>query len=208
MNSFKKLIFPTVAIGLLTVFSAFTIYSQTDDLLSKTWEIDSAHSDINFSITHFFTPVNGSFNSYNADILFDPNDLANSSIDVQIDVASVDTKNGRRDNHLQSEDFFNAEKWPHLTFKSESIRKTGENSFVADGKLTIKDTTTDFSLPFTLLGVMDHPMQENTQVAGITAETRLNRTDYGVGVGDWAATMVVGDEVTINLNLELTHKSS
>lgn len=207
MTSFKKLSISTLVLGLFVVFSAFTT-NNTDEVLSKAWEIDSSHSNINFSITHFFTPVNGAFNDYNADIRFDPNDLQNSSINVNIDVASVDTKNERRDNHLQSEDFFNAEKWPTISFESNSIRKTGDNSFVADGKITIKDVTTDFSLPFNLLGVMDHPMQENTQVAGITAETKLNRTDYGVGVGDWAATMVVGDEVSINLNLELTHKPS
>jgi len=206
MKIFNKLILMTLIAGFLTFTSAFT-QGETDKM-SKAWQIDSAHSDISFSITHFFTPVNGSFNSYDANILFDPNDLANSSIDVQIDVSSINTKNERRDNHLQSEDFFNAEKWPDITFKSDNIRKTGDNSFVAEGQITIKDVTRDFELPFTLLGVMDHPMQENTQVAGITAETSLNRTDYGVGVGDWAATMVVGDEVSINLNLELTHKPS
>jgi len=206
MKIFNKLILMTLIAGFVTFTSAFT-QGETDKM-SKAWQIDSAHSDISFSITHFFTPVNGSFNSYDANILFDPNDLANSSIDVQIDVSSINTKNERRDNHLQSEDFFNAEKWPDITFKSDNIRKTGDNSFVAEGQITIKDVTRDFELPFTLLGVMDHPMQENTQVAGITAETSLNRTDYGVGVGDWAATMVVGDEVSINLNLELTHKPS
>jgi len=206
MTSLKKIALTTLSLTVFAVFSAFTT-NNSGDMLSKAWEIDTSHSAINFSITHFFTPVNGAFNSYDADIRFDPNDLQNSSINVNIDVASVDTKNERRDNHLQSEDFFNAEKWPNISFESNNIRKTGDNSFVADGKITIKDVTTDFSLPFTLLGVMDHPMQENTQVAGITAETKLNRTDYGVGVGDWAATMVVGDEVSIDLNLELTHKA-
>ncbi len=206
MKTFNKLVLTTLIAGFVAFTSAFT--PGEADQMSKAWQIDSAHSDITFSITHFFTPVNGSFNSYDANILFDPNDLANSSIDVQIDVSSVNTKNERRDNHLQSEDFFNAENWPHITFESENIRKTGDNSFVAEGKITIKDTTKDFELPFTLLGVMDHPMQENTQVAGITSETSLNRTEFGVGVGDWAATMVVGDEVSINLNLELTHKPS
>ncbi|MGF1669789.1 MAG: YceI family protein [Balneolaceae bacterium] len=208
MKTFKKLLLTTLAVGFMTLSSAFTLNNNSDQILSKAWQIDTAHSNISFSITHFFTPVLGAFNNYTADIRFDPNDLVNSSIDVQIDVKSVDTKNQRRDNHLQSEDFFNAERWPHIKFVSNNIRRTGENSFVATGKLTIKDVTKDFELPFRLLGVMDHPMQENTQVAGITAEARLNRTDFGVGVGDWAATMVVGDEVSITLNLELTHKPS
>ncbi|MEX0610330.1 MAG: YceI family protein [Balneolaceae bacterium] len=167
------------------------------------WSIDKSHSAINFKITHFFTPVNGAFNDYNATINFDPENLAESTIDVEIMVSSVDTKNSRRDGHLKTEDFFNAEKWPGITFKSSEIKSAGENEFVAVGTLTIKDVSQDIELPFTLLGVKDHPMRENFSVAGITASTTLDRTDFGVGTGDWASDAVVGDEVTIDLTLEL-----
>jgi len=102
-----------------------------------------------------------------------------------------------------SEDFFNAEQWPNMTFESSTIEQTGDNQFVAKGQLTIRDVTRDFELPFELLGVMDHPMQDGKKVAGIVANAELMRTDFGVGVGDWAATAVVGDKVNINLNLEL-----
>jgi len=118
-------------------------------------------------------------------------------------VNSVDTKNERRDGHLRTDDFFNAEKWPHITFTSSEIESTGENEFVAKGTLTIKDISQEVELPFTLLGVRENPMQENTLVAGITASTALSRTDYEVGTGDWASNAVIGDEVTIDLNLEL-----
>lgn len=173
-------------------------------ILLDEWNIDRAHSNINFTITHFFTPVDGSFEDYSAEISFDPADLENSSIDVTIPVSSINTENQRRDNHLKSEDFFNAGEWPNIHFSSNSIEQTGENQFVAHGELTIRDATREFELPFELLGVMDHPMQDGKKVAGITANTQLNRTDFGVGVGDWAATAVVGDEVDIQLNLELT----
>ncbi|NBC05063.1 MAG: polyisoprenoid-binding protein, partial [Bacteroidetes bacterium] len=152
----------------------------------------------------FFTPVDGSFEEYSSEINFDPSDLENSNIDVTIPVSSINTKNERRDNHLKSEDFFNASEWPNIQFESNEIEQTGDNQFVAHGELTIRDVTREFELPFELLGVMDHPMQEGKKVAGITASAQLNRTDYGVGVGDWAATAVVGDEVNIQLNLELT----
>lgn len=168
------------------------------------WSIDKAHSNINFSITHFFTPVDGSFEDYSSEIYFDPEDLENSRINVTIPVASINTENERRDNHLKSEDFFNASEWPDIHFESNNIEQTGDNQFVAHGELTIRDVTRELELPFELLGVMDHPMQEGQKVAGITATATLNRTDYGVGVGDWAATAVVGDEVDIELNLELT----
>lgn len=176
---------------------------ETDDVRSVEWEIDKAHSAINFTIRHFFTPVDGTFEDYDATVMFNPDDLENSMIDVTIPVESINTRNDRRDNHLQSEDFFNAERWPNITFTSNSIESRGENEFVAIGELTIRDVTREFELPFTLQGMMDNPMQENTTVAGIVANAQLMRTDYGVGVGDWAATAVVGDEVNITLNLEL-----
>jgi polyisoprenoid-binding protein YceI len=177
--------------------------TSDDDVRSIEWEIDPAHSAINFTIKHFFTPVDGTFEEYDATVMFNPEDLENSSIDVTIPVTSVDTRNDRRDGHLQSEDFFNVEKWPNISFVSNSIESRGDNEFVAIGELTIRDVTREFELPFTLLGMMDNPMQENTTVAGIVANAQLMRTDFGVGVGDWAATAVVGDEVNIQLNLEL-----
>jgi polyisoprenoid-binding protein YceI len=170
------------------------------------WTIDKAHSAVNFEVTHFFTPVNGQFNNYDATVNFDPNNLEESMIDVKIMVNSIDTKNERRDGHLRTPDFFNAEKWPHITFKSTDIEKTGDNKFVANGTLTIKDVSKEIALPFTLLGIKDNPMKENTMVAGITASTKIDRTDYTVGTGDWASDAVIGDEVTIDLNLELNTK--
>lgn len=201
----KKVTIHAVLVAIFIFGSAFTMsQSETESTEASTpWTLDESHSTIQFSVTHFFTPVTGRFEEYQTDIQFDPNDLENSSIDVTIPISSINTRNDRRDNHLNSEDFFNAEKWPNITFSSETIRSTGNNEFVAVGDLTIRDVTKRIELPFTLLGVMDHPMMENTKVAGITANTTINRTDYGVGVGDWAATMVVGDEVDINLNLEL-----
>ena len=191
-------------IALFTLTSSVFASDKTDEASATEWEVDRAHSAVNFSINHFFTPVDGSFDDYHADIQFDPENLEASHIQVVIPVESVNTRNDRRDNHLKSEDFFNSSEWQNITFSSTSIEQTGNNEFVARGELTIRDVTHSFDLPFELLGVMDHPMQENTKVAGITASAELNRTDYGVGVGDWAATAVVGDRVNIQINLELT----
>lgn len=167
------------------------------------WSIDASHSKVGFSVRHFFTPVNGQFNAYEADIRFSPDDLAGSSINVTIDVTSIDTDNERRDGHLMSADFFDAETWGTITFASSEITSTGGNEFVAKGELTMRDVTRQVDLPFTLLGVMEHPFRPGTQLAGIVSSLTLNRNDYGVGTGDWAATAVVGDEVTVTLNLEL-----
>lgn len=198
----------TLLLTMLFAFTGLAMNSVDDDnIRSIPWEIDSAHSAINFTINHFFTPVDGTFEDYDATVMFNPDDLENSMIDVTIPVSSIDTRNDRRDGHLQSEDFFNAEQWPNISFESSSIESRGDNQFVAIGELTIRDVTRDFELPFTLQGMMDHPMQENTTVAGIVANAQLMRTDFGVGVGDWAATAVVGDEVNIQLNLELNTTS-
>jgi len=191
----------------LTTLLAVSIFAVSSLAMVKfaatSWTIDKAHSAVNFKVTHFFTPVNGEFKDYEATVNFDPENLEESMIDVKIMVNSIDTENERRDGHLKTADFFNAEKWPHITFKSDNIEKTGDNQFVANGKLTIKDVTKDVALPFTLLGVMDNPMKEGTLVAGIKASTVLDRTDYKVGTGDWASDAVIGDEVTVDLNLEL-----
>lgn len=202
MKVVQKTIITLFAILMLAASQAFA--TDGNSILLDEWNIDTAHSNINFTITHFFTPVDGSFEEYSSEINFDPSDLENSNIDVIIPVSSINTENERRDNHLKSEDFFNASEWPNIQFESNEIEQTGDNQFVAHGELTIRDVTREFELPFELLGVMDHPMQEGKKVAGITASAQLNRTDFGVGVGDWAATAVVGDEVNIQLNLELT----
>lgn len=192
------------AIALLAVATlAFTTPAEN---VATGWSIDKSHSKIAFQVRHFFTPVNGSFDDYTADITFDPATPETGSIDVTIQVASINTANKNRDGHLQTNDFFNAEAYPTITFKSNDIKKSGDNTFVANGKLTIRDVTKDIALPFTLLGTMDHPFRPGTKLAGIVASLKLNRNDYGVGTGDWVATTVVGDEVTVNLNLELNSK--
>ncbi|HKL17943.1 MAG TPA: YceI family protein [Halalkalibaculum sp.] len=199
-------------IGLLAVLffavSAFTNAPADDKLNATPWQIDQAHSNLNFEITHFFTPVNGKFHDYTSEIYFSPDNLDESSINVEVMVNSVDTNNEKRDGHLQSDDFFNAEQYPKMTFTSNKITSEGDNRFTAHGQLTIKDVTKDVKLPFTLLGVQDHPMKENTKVAGIKGSLKIDRTAYDVGVGDWAATAVVGDEVDINFALELNADAS
>jgi polyisoprenoid-binding protein YceI len=196
----KKLNTITTLVGI--ILGAFSTLALTN-FADTGWVIDKAHSAVNFKVTHFFTPVNGQFNDYDATIHFDPEHLDESKIEVAIMVNSVDTKNAKRDGHLKTGDFFHAEKYPVITFKSTKIEAIGNDKFVAHGRLTIKDITKKVELPFTLLGMKDHPMKENSLIAGITASTKIDRTDFTVGTGDFASDAVIGDEVTINLNLEM-----
>lgn len=177
-----------------------------------TWNVDASHTEVNFSVKHFFTPVTGTFKSYDIELSFDPAAPESSSVTVTIDVASVDTKNERRDNHLRSADFFDAENHPQMTFRSTSVRSTGADQLVARGDLTIKGITKEIELPITLLGVKDIPqeMQEMlggvNQVAGFQAQTTLDRREFEVGVANWAQTVIVGGEVEVSINLEANRR--
>ncbi len=161
---------------------------------------------------HFFTPVTGTFGSYDVEFRFDRGNPANSTVKVSIDVASVDTNNERRDNHLRSGDFFNAEAHPTMTFESTAVRQVAADQLVATGDLTIKGITREVELPITILGITDLPaeMQEMlggvTQVASFEAGTKLDRREFEVGVANWAQTVIVGGEVEVSINLEANRK--
>ena len=167
------------------------------------WTVDKAHTSVTFEAKHFFTNVPGAFESYEAEVNFDPEKLEESSINVQIDVRSINTKNKRRDGHLQSADFFQSDLYPHITFSSEKIVTIGNNNFEAHGTLTIKDVSTKFVMPFTLLGIMNSPRQENILIAGFESEFSLLRKDYNVGAGDWISDAVVADEIKVKVDVEV-----
>ncbi|TAK36610.1 MAG: polyisoprenoid-binding protein [Saprospiraceae bacterium] len=170
----------------------------------KHWSVDKAHSAITFNVTHLFTPVEGRFQKFEDNFFFDPENLQESKASFTIDVASVNTQETKRDNHLQSADWFDAQKFPSIKFASTRFEKKGDNSYVAYGKLTIKDVTKDVALPFKVLGIADHPMMKGAKAMSIQSEIALNRNDYGVGAGSWAGTMVVGDNVNVKIVLEAT----
>lgn len=197
MNFTKKTIL------LFSIFALASITIAATKYVIKPWTLDKSHSSINFEVRHFFAKVPGAFDNYTAEINFNPENLDGSSISVTIPVASINTKNERRDGHLKSGDFFEAEKYPNITFTSDRIEAKGENEFTAFGTLTIKEVSKDFELPFTLLGVLNNPFRPNTVVAGMRSEFTLLRNDYGVGTGDWVSDAVVGNEVNVILNLEL-----
>jgi polyisoprenoid-binding protein YceI len=185
-----------------------TIAAADHHSMPSSWNIDHNHSAIAFSVRHFFTPVKGSFSDYEVMLDFDAERPENSSFEVRIAVASVNTGVEKRDNHLRSGDWFEAEKYPYLTFKSTSITRTGANEFLAKGDLTIKDVTQEVEMPVTILGIKDipEPMQEMLggvkRVASFEGGAEIDRRDFGVGVGSWAETVVVSADVEIEITLE------
>ena len=194
----------------MTVAALFTVAFLTafvgDQPLNQ-WNLDKAHTSITFEVNHFFTGVDGRFDDFEIDLNFDPDNPTGGSVEAVVQIGSVNTANSRRDDDLRSDSFFDATTYPTMEFVSSSIKETGKNKFEAMGKLTIKDKTQDVSIPFEVLGVMDHPRREGTQIIGLRAGFTLNRTEYGVGTGDWMRTSVVGDEVRIKINLEANRKT-
>jgi polyisoprenoid-binding protein YceI len=208
----KKLIIPSIlAAGTLTMaaYGGDSIPVATNP---SAWNVDGAHTEVNFSVRHFFTPVTGSFDSYEVNLNFDPRYPEKGQVDVRIDVASVNTGNTKRDDHLRSADWFEVEKYPHITFQSTSVQKVESDQLLAQGTLTIKGVSRDVALKISLLGVKDIPEQMRgmlggvVQVASFQAATELDRRDYGVGVGSWAETMVVGANVEIEVAVEANRK--
>lgn len=193
----------TVALMILALVAPAVAVAAAD-----AWSVDPNHTEVNFRVSHFFTPVNGSFEDYEVDLQFDPEDLENSRVTARIAVASVNTGNERRDDHLRSEDFFEAESHPYMTFESTSIEKVSDTEFVARGPLTIKGKTREVELPITVLGIQEIPAEMREmlggaeRVASFRASTMLDRGDFDVGVGNWAATLVVGGEVDVEILLE------
>jgi polyisoprenoid-binding protein YceI len=198
-------------VALALVAAAAVVTAAPADAESSAWKVDAAHTEINFSINHFFTPVTGSFEDFEVDLDYDAENPANSSVEARIKVASVNTGNEKRDGHLRSADWFEADKHPYMTFKSTRVLAT-EDGLVAQGLLTIKGNSRPVELPIKLLGrqPIPEPMRAmlggTTEVASFEAATAVTRKDFGVGVGNWAQTVVVGGEVEIQILLE-AHQS-
>jgi len=171
-------------------------------LAADTFNIDKSHSSIMFAVKHMVvSKVKGEFNEYSGTILYDEADVTKSSVEVTIKTASIDTKDQKRDDHLRSPDFFDAEKHPEITFKSKRVEKA-KDGFVAVGDLTMHGVTKEITIPFEITGVINDPWG-NTRM-GVSAELELNRQDYGVSWSQKLDTggLVVGDDVGIEIEIE------
>lgn len=168
--------------------------------------IDAQHSYIGFKIRHFgITDVAGSFREFSGTINYDPKNISKSSVDFTAKVTSIDTGVAPRDNHLRSADFFEVEKYPDLTFKTTKVESKGKKLIVY-GDLTLKGVTKAVTIPFTVNGIIKDA-QGNMKM-GISAETVINRQDYGV---KWQnklpdGTLALSDTVKIDLQLETVMK--
>jgi polyisoprenoid-binding protein YceI len=168
------------------------------------WKIDSAHSQVQFTVRHMMiSNVRGRFEDFSGTIEFNEEDPTQTRIDVQIDAASINTREAQRDGHLKSADFFDVERYPSLRFTSREVRKVSDDHYRIIGDLTIRDITREVVLEAEYAGQVKSPW--GTVSAGFSAHTRINRTDWGLVYNAVLETggILVGEEVKIDLELEL-----
>lgn len=184
-------------ISLTTMMSALALSQGSG------WKLDKAHSSITFAVAHMaISEVTGQFKDFDIQVSASKDDFSDAAVDATINVASINTNNERRDGHLKSDDFFNAEKFPQITFKSTSIEKVDNKRYKIHGDLTIRDITKKVTFNAVNRGSLK---TQRGVLSAWKATISVNRFDYGL---KWDRTLeggdlVAGDEVTITLNLEL-----
>src|SRR5262249_48953655 len=158
---------------------AALLFVTASAFAADTYVVDKNHSEAKFEVRHLVSRVGGKFDDFNATISGDPANTTDATVQFTIKTASVNTGNENRDKHLRTPDFFDAEKFPEITFKSTSIKATGKkNVYDVTGDLTMRGVTKRVTLPVELLGFGKDP-GGNTR-AGFTIKTTLNRKDYGI----------------------------
>ena len=172
------------------------------------WQLDKAHSGINFSVRHMMiSAVRGRFEEFDGTFDLNEADPSQSKIEVQIQAASINTRDAQRDGHLKSPDFLDVEKYPTLSFKSKRIERVGSENVRLVGDLTIKDVTKEVVLDVEYAGQAKSPW--GTINAGFTAKTKINRKDWGLtwNVALETGGVLVGEEITISIELEIVKQA-
>ncbi len=167
------------------------------------YNIDPAHSIIGFSIRHLeIAWVEGRFKDFKGTVHFEESDVTRSTVEFSAKIESIDTGVEPRDKHLRTADFFDAAKYPEMSFKSTRVERRGKDKYVLHGDFTLKGVTKPVALPFTVTGAIKDPWG-NTRF-GVSAQTKINRRDYGITWGKALENggLDVGNEVTIELQLE------
>ena len=172
------------------------------------WEIDPVHSQAVFSVKHLMiTTVRGQFNVLRGKLDIDEQQPENSWVEAEVDAASIDTRDEKRDAHLRSSDFFDAEKYPAITFKSTKVESVGANEYRVTGNLTMHGVTKEVTFAAEYSGQLKDPY--GLQRAGLSAKTTINRKDFDL---NWNAVLETGgvavsDIVTIEIDLAAVQKA-
>ena len=168
------------------------------------WTIDTSHTQIQFSVRHMMiTKVRGNFDKFSGTVDLDENHPANTTVNIQVETASVNTREPNRDNHLRSPDFFNSTVYPSMIFKSTQVDVTDKNHACLAGEMTIRDITHPVVWDVEFAGMAKSPW--GAVSAGFTATTKINRKDWDLTWNKPLETggVLVGDEIEISIELEL-----
>ncbi|HVP68746.1 MAG TPA: YceI family protein [Anaeromyxobacteraceae bacterium] len=170
---------------------------------SSTWNIDTAHTRVGFSVKHLvITDVKGEFGKTTGKASIDDKDLSKATVEASIEVASIDTREPKRDGHLKSGDFLEVDKCPNITFKSTKVTPGAEGALKVEGNLTIRCVTKPVTLDGELTKEVADPWGHTRR--GFSATTKINRRDFNVSFGNAAdVSPVVGNEVRIDIQAEL-----
>jgi polyisoprenoid-binding protein YceI len=172
-------------------------------MTTQTWTIDPSHSGVHFSVRHMVvSKVRGRFPKFEGTVSFDEAAPAAGSVSVKIETASIDTGDAKRDGHLRSPDFFDAEKYPEITFRSTKVQPSGGKRYRVTGELSIHGVAKEVVLDAELLGAAKDPW--GNQRIGFSASTSIDRKDYGLNWNQLleAGGMLVGEKVEIELEVE------
>lgn len=190
-----------VAVAAPTVATVEPVSVVAESVAPGVYEIDTVHSELSFRIRHLVGRVAGTFNDWSGTLEFDPNNPANGSVEVAVQTASINTLNEARDDHLRTPDFFAAEQFPTMNFKSNRIEVWG-NELKVHGDLTLRGTTRPVVLDARYLGLMAEDPWGAERVAFL-ATTTIDRQDFGVSFNEALETMtMIGDEVEIEIAIE------
>ncbi len=188
----------------ILILSSFILIFTLINAQETNWAFDKTHSKIQFDVTHMvISEVSGQFQEYEGTVVTSKEDFSDARINFSIDVKSIDTDNEDRDKHLHSADFFDIEKYPKITFKSKSMKKTGKNQFKLTGDYTMHGVTKEITLDVKYGGTVKDPygnIKAGFKITGI-----INRADFGLkynSVMD-SGGMLIGEEVTITCKIEL-----
>jgi len=186
----------------ITLFSLALLLFATTPAPSNDWNLDKAHSGISFTIQHMvISEVTGRFNDFRITFSSSKEDFTDGMIDAVIEVKSIDTGNERRDSHLRTDDFFNAEQFPVIRFRSTGFVKVNDRSYTIKGLLTIRDTTKEVTVDASLNGIISSSRGIRS---GWKAVFAINRFEYGLKWNKTIETggLVAGEMVTISLDVE------
>lgn len=168
------------------------------------WQIDTSHSHINFTARHMMiSKVRGSFESFSGTVNYDEANPTNTTVNIEVDLASINTRDEQRDGHLKSPDFFDVANHPTMTFVSSRVEQIDENNGRLIGDLTIKGITKEVALAVEYAGLAKSPW--GTESAGFSASGSLNRKEWGLNWNQALETggVLVGEKINIEIELEL-----